>query len=80
MSPTKPDLRKWPFNWLFSKDKFTSIDPILLVRQQLAKFILDLGTNLKMYVSHLFILSYLKIIYLDLIDVFIQRLCICIDF
>ena len=80
MSQSKTSLLKWPSNWLFCEDKYSSIGWELLKRQQFAKFILDLGTKLNLYVSHLFILLYLKTIFLDLIVVSIQLLFICKDF
>ncbi len=58
-----PALPKARFNWIFSSEKFSSTpssrDGILSeeelgFRQQAAVFIYELGTNLKVYVSHFF--------------------------
>lgn len=67
-------------NSVLPKWIFSSIGSDLSVRQNLAKFIFDLGTKLKVYVIHFIILFYLKIKSLDLMNVSIQLLFICIGF
>jgi hypothetical protein len=56
-----PALPKARFNWIFTADKFSStpsnrdgisLEEELAMRQQAAVFIYELGTNLKVYVSH----------------------------
>jgi hypothetical protein len=58
-----PALPKARFNWIFSSEKFSSTpssrdgipsEEELGFRQQAAVFIYELGTNLKVYVSHFF--------------------------